>query len=192
MDGAFLRAVRRPSPEKAGPARVTKKIYSVGFEMSVENFFRKRNRKISQELPKHCRTAATSMQQGQSKRSTWSRGPQAVLKYSCLGNTLRKIGREGQDLLRTPCQRIERGGHFQDQPAHKKKGASEAIGIAITCGDWQGTQGTMPRKPRSLPAGGGTRYRTLTAPMQSEPSLPLRLALIGMSGAGKTFWAKKL
>jgi hypothetical protein len=110
MDGAFLRAVRRPSPEKAGPARVTKKIYSVGFEMSVENFFRKRNRKISQELPKHCRTAATSMQQGQSKRSTWSRGPQAVLKYSCLGNTLRKIGQEGQDSLRTPCQRIQREG----------------------------------------------------------------------------------
>ena len=28
--------------------------------------------------------------------------------------------------------------------------------------------------------------------MQSEPSLPLRLALVGMSGAGKTFWTKKL
>ncbi len=28
--------------------------------------------------------------------------------------------------------------------------------------------------------------------MQSEPSPPLRLALIGMSGAGKSFWTKKL
>ncbi len=28
--------------------------------------------------------------------------------------------------------------------------------------------------------------------MQSEPSLPLRLALVGMSGAGKTYWTKKL
>ena len=28
--------------------------------------------------------------------------------------------------------------------------------------------------------------------MQSEPSLPLRLALVGMSGSGKTFWTRKL
>ncbi|HMD39595.1 MAG TPA: hypothetical protein VKH15_09950 [Candidatus Acidoferrum sp.] len=28
--------------------------------------------------------------------------------------------------------------------------------------------------------------------MQSQPSLPFRLALVGMSGAGKTFWTKKL
>jgi len=28
--------------------------------------------------------------------------------------------------------------------------------------------------------------------MQNEPSLPLRLALVGMSGAGKTYWTKKL
>src|SRR5271165_4689832 len=28
--------------------------------------------------------------------------------------------------------------------------------------------------------------------MRSEPFLPLRLALVGMSGAGKTFWKKKL
>lgn len=28
--------------------------------------------------------------------------------------------------------------------------------------------------------------------MQSDTSLPLRLALVGMSGAGKTFWTKKL
>lgn len=28
--------------------------------------------------------------------------------------------------------------------------------------------------------------------MRSEPSLPLRLALVGMSGAGKSFWTRKL
>src|ERR1700722_647543 len=38
----------------------------------------------------------------------------------------------------------------------------------------------------------GARYRNLTVLMQSEASLPLRLALVGMSGAGKTFWTKKL
>jgi len=38
----------------------------------------------------------------------------------------------------------------------------------------------------------GARYRNLTVLMQSEPSLPLRLALVGMSGAGKSFWTKKL
>ncbi|HXJ03477.1 MAG TPA: hypothetical protein VNH65_00140 [Candidatus Acidoferrum sp.] len=39
---------------------------------------------------------------------------------------------------------------------------------------------------------GATRYRIWTVLMQSETSLPLRLALVGMSGAGKTFWTKKL
>jgi hypothetical protein len=39
---AFFRAARRPSREKPGHARVTNKIFSVGFEMSVENFFRKK------------------------------------------------------------------------------------------------------------------------------------------------------
>jgi hypothetical protein len=38
----------------------------------------------------------------------------------------------------------------------------------------------------------GTRYRICIVLMRSEPSLPLRLALVGMSGAGKTFWTKKL
>jgi shikimate kinase len=87
---------------------------------------------------------------------------------------------------------MTRGTPFQEYYDHKTERASEAIGIAIARGDWQPTQALKPKKPRSLLAGGGTRYRTLTAPMQSEPSLPLRLALIGMSGAGKTFWAKKL
>jgi len=45
---------------------------------------------------------------------------------------------------------------------------------------------------RSLLRGRGTRYRIWTVLMQSEPSSPLRLALVGMSGAGKTFWTKKL
>ena len=44
----------------------------------------------------------------------------------------------------------------------------------------------------SLLTGWGTRYRNLTVLMQSDASLPLRLALVGMSGAGKTFWTKKL
>jgi shikimate kinase len=43
-----------------------------------------------------------------------------------------------------------------------------------------------------LLTGRGTRYRNLTVLMQSEASLPLRLALVGMSGAGKSFWTKRL
>lgn len=38
----------------------------------------------------------------------------------------------------------------------------------------------------------GTRYRTETVLMESQLRSPQRLALIGMSGAGKTFWTKKL
>jgi hypothetical protein len=44
----------------------------------------------------------------------------------------------------------------------------------------------------SLLATCGKRYRIYIVLMQSEPSSPLRLALVGMSGAGKTFWTKKL
>jgi shikimate kinase len=36
------------------------------------------------------------------------------------------------------------------------------------------------------------RYRAYTALMADPISSPLRLALIGMSGAGKTFWSKRL
>src|SRR5579872_5130616 len=50
-DGAVIRAIRRPSREKPGPARVTKKIFSVGFEMSVENFSRKERTKNSLRAP---------------------------------------------------------------------------------------------------------------------------------------------
>ena len=45
---------------------------------------------------------------------------------------------------------------------------------------------------QGLLGGQRTRYRIWTVLMQSEPSLPLRLALVGMSGAGKSFWTKKL
>src|SRR3984893_17793129 len=38
----------------------------------------------------------------------------------------------------------------------------------------------------------GKGYRIYTSHMPSELSMPLRLALVGMSGAGKTFWTKKL
>jgi shikimate kinase len=44
----------------------------------------------------------------------------------------------------------------------------------------------------SLLATCGRRYRIYIVLMQSEPSSPPRLALVGMSGAGKTFWTKKL
>jgi shikimate kinase len=37
-----------------------------------------------------------------------------------------------------------------------------------------------------------TRYRTKTALMEKRDPLPLRLAFIGMSGAGKTFWTRRL
>jgi shikimate kinase len=37
-----------------------------------------------------------------------------------------------------------------------------------------------------------TRVIVFILLMKSEPCLPLRLALVGMSGAGKTFWTKKL
>jgi shikimate kinase len=43
-----------------------------------------------------------------------------------------------------------------------------------------------------LPGARATRYGTQTVLMEKRSSSPLRLALIGMSGAGKTFWTKKL
>jgi len=49
----------------------------------------------------------------------------------------------------------------------------------------------MPAE-QSLPDGAGTRYRTETVHMKTPSLSPLRLALIGMSGAGKTFWTKRL
>jgi hypothetical protein len=43
-----------------------------------------------------------------------------------------------------------------------------------------------------LPDGRSTRYRTESVLMGTQLSSPLRVTLIGMSGAGKTFWAKRL
>jgi shikimate kinase len=40
--------------------------------------------------------------------------------------------------------------------------------------------------------GTAARYRTDTAIMTSRLASPLRIALVGMSGAGKTFWTKRL
>jgi hypothetical protein len=83
-----------PLPREAGTCSRHEKNFSVGFEMSVENFFRKKRiRKIPSGLPNHCRTCAAFTQQSHLKRSTWERGPQAVLKDSCLGNTLGEMGR---------------------------------------------------------------------------------------------------
>jgi shikimate kinase len=48
------------------------------------------------------------------------------------------------------------------------------------------------RPPHNLPAARAARYRICTFLMDTELSSPLRLALVGMSGAGKTFWTKKL
>ena len=48
------------------------------------------------------------------------------------------------------------------------------------------------RAALGLLAGRGARYLGRTVLMHSASSSPLRLALVGMSGAGKTFWTKKL
>jgi hypothetical protein len=90
---ALLSGRSSPVPEKPGHSRVTKKIFSVGFEMSVGNLFRKiKIRKNPSGLPNHCRTCAAFTQQSHFKRSTWTRGPQAVRKDSCLVNTPRGNG----------------------------------------------------------------------------------------------------
>src|SRR4029077_11153587 len=114
-----------------------KKIYSVGFEISVENFSRKRIRKISQELPNHRRTCAAFTQQSQFKRSTWTGGPQAVLKYSCLDNTLWKSGVHrcsGQEFSNEPRARSRFGALLETYrhrtgPAACSPGGARAIVI---------------------------------------------------------------
>jgi hypothetical protein len=105
----FPQGCSSPVPRETGTCSRHEKIYSVGFEISVENFFRKRNRKISRELPNHCRTCAAFTQPSQFKRSTWAGGPQAVLKDSCLGNTLRQIGGAGCDTRPLVTLHSERG-----------------------------------------------------------------------------------
>lgn len=52
-----------------------------------------------------------------------------------------------------------------------------------------------PRRPHpygNLPSAWRTRYRTVPVLMENRAPSPLRIALVGMSGAGKTFWTKKL
>jgi shikimate kinase len=49
-----------------------------------------------------------------------------------------------------------------------------------------------PGSGLNLPAGWTAGYRTETVPMGHQLSSPLRIALIGMSGTGKTFWTKRL
>jgi hypothetical protein len=50
----------------------------------------------------------------------------------------------------------------------------------------------LPGTCKNLLAGRTARYRTGTVLMASPLSSPLRIALVGMSGAGKTFWTKRL
>ncbi len=61
-----------------------------------------------------------------------------------------------------------------------REGRGEICGAAV---EWTSQKLARQQAPR---------YRIWTVLMQSESSLPLRLALVGMSGAGKTFWTKKL
>ncbi len=71
-----------------------KKILQRGFRNVRRKLFSKEKiRKIPSGIPNHCRTCASLKQQSHFKRSTWERVPQAVLKDSCLGNTLWKTGR---------------------------------------------------------------------------------------------------
>src|SRR5580658_2794088 len=62
-DGAFLRANRRPSREKPGHARVTKKSAAWVSKCPSKTFFEKKIRKIPSGIPNHCRTNAASTQQ---------------------------------------------------------------------------------------------------------------------------------
>src|SRR5277367_66502 len=66
-DGTVIRAIRRPSREKPGTCSRHEKSYSVGFEMSVENFLRKKYSKNSlrdpESLPDYCRSKCCKRQQ---------------------------------------------------------------------------------------------------------------------------------
>jgi hypothetical protein len=84
--------------------------------MSVENFFRKKIRKIPSGIPNHCRTFAAASAANGSKvifnRSTWASGPQAVLKDSCLVNTPWETGEVRQALAGWPGERLRRGAAY--------------------------------------------------------------------------------
>src|SRR5580658_8823269 len=91
-DGAFLRANRLPSREKPGHARVTKKFAAWVSKCPSKTFF---ERKRFEKFPQGSRITAGLVLHPHSKvifkPSTWARGPQAVLKDSCLVNTLWEI-----------------------------------------------------------------------------------------------------
>src|SRR6266481_4258094 len=88
-DGASSgRFVARPA--RSRDLLASRKNLQRGFRNVRRNFFRKRILKISSGLSNHCRTCAAFPQQSQFKRSTCAGGPQAVLKDSCLVNTLWK------------------------------------------------------------------------------------------------------
>src|SRR5579863_9892792 len=59
-DGTVIRAIRRPSREKPGHARVTKKLAAWVSKCPSKTFFEKRIRKMPSEIPKHCRTFAAA------------------------------------------------------------------------------------------------------------------------------------
>src|SRR5580700_132446 len=110
-DGAFLRANRRPSREKPGHARVTKKFAAWVSKCPSKTFFEKRFEKF----PQGSRITAGLVLHPHSKvifkRSTWARGPQAVLKDSCLVNTLGKLGLGQLSRAGPPGGRGAPGGH---------------------------------------------------------------------------------
>jgi hypothetical protein len=58
-DGAVIRAIRRPSREKPGHTRVTKKSAAWVSKCPSKTFFEK-IRKIPSGIPKHCRTFAAA------------------------------------------------------------------------------------------------------------------------------------
>ena|ERR1700686_1343778 len=92
-----------PVPREAGTCSRHEKNLQRGFRNVRRKFLRKiKIRKIPSGLPNHRRTCASLKHQSHFKRSTWARGPQAVRKDSCLGNTLWKTGGVGQG--RQACQ----------------------------------------------------------------------------------------
>jgi hypothetical protein len=102
-----------PSREKPGHARVTKKATAWVSKCPSKTFFEERIRKIPSEIPNHCRTIAAANAANGSKvifkRSTWRKGLQAVLKDSCLVNTLWKTTGLRYRLF------VAKGGHGIDR-----------------------------------------------------------------------------
>ena len=91
-----------PIPREAGTCSRHEKSYRVSFEMSAENFLRKKYSKNSprdpESLPDYCCSKCCNGSKVIFKRSTWTRGPQAVLKDSCLDNTPMENRRGGAGL----------------------------------------------------------------------------------------------